>query len=77
MKYRYDLASGYALEGKAEQASHWLEEARKLGLNQYWCIEDDPIFDTINHHPNYKQVIEKMKAYIQRMRTKISEMGNS
>ena len=74
MKYRYDLASGYAVEGDTAKTLEWLEDARKKGLNQWWLIEDDPIFDIVRNDPRYQNIIGAMKAYIEEMRVKVRKM---
>lgn len=58
------LATKYAYEGKTEQAIEQLKVFSTKDNFQYWIvlfIEEDPIYNSLKKHPEFKPTIEKIK----------------
>jgi hypothetical protein len=60
----YNLACVFALDGQAEQALYYLEQAYNKGFTDSSYLEQDVDFRSIRAHPRYQQLLDKMEGAI-------------
>jgi len=57
----YNVACGYALLGKKDEAIEWLQKSIKAGWSNFEHMESDPDLDSLRNDPRYKKIIEENK----------------
>lgn len=62
----YWLASAYLLQGRQVKALEWLEKAIKLGNENYRWFESDPNWSDLHADPRFQQLIQGVKASLQK-----------
>ncbi len=61
----YWLASAYLLQGRHVKALDWLENAIKLGNENYLWFESDPNWSDLHEDPRFKGLMQKVKLSLQ------------
>jgi len=62
----YNLACGYSLVGKIDDALKCLKKAVILDYNDYSYMEEDPDLDNLRKDPRYRDFREKLGKLIER-----------
>ena len=63
MASAYNIACGYALQGKGEKAIEWLGKAVEHGFKDAKHIEEDTDLDKIRDMDGYKEIVRRLKSY--------------
>jgi eukaryotic-like serine/threonine-protein kinase len=58
----YRLATLYALDQKADEATQWLEKAISMGNENYPWFASNPNWDQLREEPRYKAIMEDLKG---------------
>lgn len=61
----YNLAATYSLNESTDLALEYLDKALGLGFSQYDAIRFDPDLANVRAEPEFRQVLEKHKVFIQ------------
>jgi len=67
----YQLAAVHAALGEDETALRWLRQAYDGGFKGYRRTALAPFFEDLRDHPEFRSIIESMKADVERMRLEI------
>jgi serine/threonine protein kinase/tetratricopeptide (TPR) repeat protein len=70
--YPYDLASSYAMLGDTQNAYRYLERAITAGWRHYRYALIDPSFEDIRHTDRFQQIIDTMRAIVEREKKLVS-----
>ena len=63
----YWLASAYLLQGRQVLALEWLETAINLGNENYRWFENDPNWADLHEDPRFKELMQKIKASLEKL----------
>ncbi len=64
----YNVASAYSAMNKPEEAVRWLEAAAEDGFPNYSYFEIDPNLDNIRNHPQFIEIMTKLKPQWERFK---------
>jgi TolB-like protein/cytochrome c-type biogenesis protein CcmH/NrfG len=73
----WDLASIHAVRGERKEAMDWFERAYEAGFRFVRWAPVDPAFDAFRDDARYLNVMARMEADIERMRTRLFEADPS
>ena len=68
----FDLACAYAAKKQTSQSLNYLNEAFENGWRDLFFIEYNPIFDYLRSNPEYRKIIQKISAEVEREKNKIN-----
>jgi serine/threonine-protein kinase len=62
----YNIATAYALMGKAKEALEWLEKTADWGMPCYPLFAKDPFFDKLRGDPDFQAFLARQRAQWER-----------
>ena len=62
VQYSWELATGYALIGRPDEALNWLENAVRHGLIHYpFLAQHDPLLGNLRQESRFRTLIEAVR----------------